>query len=65
MEELERLRERADHWRTMARHITDAKAIEALNALAERLEAKISQLDRRRTPGRAETEGPSCLQHKA
>jgi hypothetical protein len=65
MEELDRLRERAEHWRTMARHITDAKAIEALNALAERLEARISQLESGRMPGRAETEGPSCLQRKA
>jgi predicted nucleic acid-binding Zn-ribbon protein len=63
MDELQRLRERAEHWRTMARHITDAKAIEALNAIAARLEERIAQLERDRTCGQPES-GSSCGQQQ-
>lgn len=45
MEEVRRLRERAEHWRVMARHITDAKAIAALEDLVRRLEERIARLE--------------------
>jgi hypothetical protein len=44
MDEIERIRERAEHWRAMATRITDARAIEALHHLAREAEAEIARL---------------------
>jgi hypothetical protein len=35
MDEIERIRERAEHWRALATRTTDARAIEALTRLRD------------------------------
>lgn len=45
MEELERLRARAENWRRLASQISDAMAIEALTVLTARLDRQIARLE--------------------
>jgi hypothetical protein len=51
---IHQLRERAEHWRTMIRQTTDAKAVEVMTSLAAETDAKIRQLevDRRADSGK-------------
>jgi hypothetical protein len=44
MNEIERIRERAAHWRALATGTTDARAIEALHHLAREAEDEIARL---------------------
>jgi hypothetical protein len=44
MDEIERIREKAERWRQMATKVTDARAIEALNSLVRDAEDEIVRL---------------------
>jgi hypothetical protein len=44
MNEIGRIRARAEHWRTMATRTTDARAIEALSSLVRDAEDEIARL---------------------
>jgi hypothetical protein len=43
--EIQQLRERAEHWRTMIRQTTDAKAVEVMTSMAEEIDAEIDRLE--------------------
>jgi hypothetical protein len=45
MAEIRQLRERAEHWRTMIRQTTDAKAIDVMTAMAEEIDAEIDRVE--------------------
>jgi hypothetical protein len=65
MEEVRQLRERVVHRRVVARHVTDPKAIDALEALARRLEEQIARLEevpRGKLPGAASDGAPQTLE---
>jgi hypothetical protein len=44
MDEIARIRERAEHWRALAIRIADARAIDALHHLAREAETEIARL---------------------
>jgi hypothetical protein len=45
MATIHQLREQAEHWRTMIRQTTDAKAVEVMTSLAAEMDAEIRRLE--------------------
>ena len=48
MDDINELRERAEHWRAMMRKMTDAQAIKALNETVDSVEETIARLEAER-----------------